>query len=191
VTFQARRCGFASIVILTAKVLAFGQAAAQEGTAPVTKKGTARPQGSDVWQRSKECAAQADKVRGRKDGLLVDYEKSLTDLAAGLSAAQAVEAVVAASRSGKVTPSVPITVVKGLVNHYSAKYGVCFIKATYMLRNVRHSAGTPLDRTTAVLLIDALGGGLLADLDFSLCYIGGEAAECPETKKKIDDAMNN
>jgi hypothetical protein len=35
---QVRRCGFASIMILTAQVLTFGQATSQESTAPITKK---------------------------------------------------------------------------------------------------------------------------------------------------------
>ena len=108
-----------------------------------------------------------------------------------MSAVQALEAAVAASKSGKATPAVPITWEKGLINHYSPKYGVCFLKATYTLRNVGTRAGAPLDRRTAILLIDAFEGGLLADLDFSVCYIGGEQGDCAETKNRIDDAMNN
>jgi hypothetical protein len=178
-------------MILAARVLAFGQATAQKETAPVEKKATAPAATPDTWQRSKECAAQADKVRARKDGLLVDYEKSLRDLAAALSVAQALDAVVATSKSGKATPAAPVTVLKGLVNHYSPKYGMCFIAASYTLMNVGPAAGAPLNRTTATLLLDAFGGGLIAHVDFSVCYIGGKPGDCAEAKSKIDDLMNN
>jgi hypothetical protein len=190
-TFQSRRCGLVSITILAAQVLAFGQATPQKATAPSTKKATPPAANPDTWQRNKECAAQADKVRDRKDGLLVDYEKSVRDLAASFSAAQALEAVVESAKSGKATPAIPITVEKAFVNHYSPKYGMCFLRAAYTLRNVGPGEHAQFDRTTAVLLINAFEGGLVADLDFSLCYVGGERADCSDTKNKIDDAMNN
>ena len=53
------------------------------------------------------------------------------------------------------------------------------------------AAAHPLDRTTSILLIDAFGGGLLADLDFTVCYIGGEVGDCAEAKSKLNDVMNN
>ena len=189
---RSARCSMAaSIMILAAQVLAFGQATAQKETAPPQQKATAPAANPDTWQRSKECAAQADKVRARKDGLLVDYEKSIRDLAAALSVAQALDAVVATSESGKATPAAPITVLKGLVNHYSPKYGMCFIAASYTLMNVGPATGAPLNRTTATVLIDAFGGGLIAHVDFSVCYIGGKPGDCAEAKNKIDDLMNN
>jgi hypothetical protein len=53
-------------------------------------------------------------------------------------------------------------------------------------------ASTHLDRATSTQLVDAFGGGLLADLDFNKCYISGKSgADCGETESKIDDAMTN
>lgn len=176
--------------MVAAAVLSFGQTATKEA-APATKKATAPAAKPDTWQRSKECAAQADKVWNRKDGLLVDYEKSVRDVAAVLTVAQELEAAAAAAKSGKVTPAVPITVEKGFVNHYSPKYGMCFLKATFRLGNVGPGAGKHLDRTSSILLINAVEGGLVATYDFSLCYLGGKHADCAEAKSMIDDAMSN
>jgi hypothetical protein len=129
--------------------------------------------------------------RRKKDGLLIDYEKSASELAKSLSVAQQLGAVVEGARSGKAVPAIPIKLVKGLVNHYSPKYGTCFLRATYTMMNI-DLASTHLDRATSTLLVDAFGGGLLADLDFNQCYISGKSgADCAETKSKIDDAMTN
>jgi hypothetical protein len=176
--------------ILAAAVLSFGQTPAKKETAPAAEKTVAAVK-PDTWQRSRECSAQADKIRGRKDGLLVDYEKSVDDLVATLSAIQTIDAALVAAKSGKAAPAVPITLEKGLVNHYSPKHGTCFLQATYVLMNVGARAGAPLDRTTSVLLIDAFEGGLAAHLDFSICFIGGEPSDCADAKSTIGDAMSN
>jgi hypothetical protein len=149
------------------------------------------PAKPDTWQKDRECAAQAEEIKGKKDGLLIDYEKSASELAKSLSVAQQLGAVVEGARSGKAVPAIPIKLVKGLVNHYSPKYGTCFLRATYTMMNI-DLASTHLDRATSTLLVDAFGGGLLADLDFNQCYISGKSgADCAETKSKIDDAMTN
>jgi len=155
------------------------------GYAPVSP---ARP---DTWQKDRECAAQAEEIKGKKDGLLIDYEKSASELAKSLSVAQQLGAVVEGARSGKAVPAIPIKLVMGLVNHYSPKYGACFLRATYTMMNI-DLASTHLDRATSTLLVDAFGGGLLADLDFNQCYVGGKSgSDCAETESKIDDAMTN
>jgi hypothetical protein len=39
------------------------------------------PPKPDTWQKDRECAAQAEETKGKKDGLLIDYEKSASELA--------------------------------------------------------------------------------------------------------------
>jgi hypothetical protein len=48
-------------IILVASILALGQTATKKETTPTNKKGDA-PGKTDTWQRSKECAAQAEKI---------------------------------------------------------------------------------------------------------------------------------
>jgi hypothetical protein len=121
-------------------------------------------QNSDC-QKAKDCAAQAEKVKASKDGVLGDYEKSVRELVASLNAARSLQGFVETARTGKKADSTPITLIKGYVNHYSPKYSMCFVEAVFDLQNV-HS-DDKLDRTTSKLLINAFEGGLLADLDFT------------------------
>ncbi|MGA2143886.1 MAG: hypothetical protein ABSH49_02860 [Bryobacteraceae bacterium] len=51
----------AAWIILAAAVPSFPQSATKEAT-PITKKATAPDATPDTWERSKECAAQAEKV---------------------------------------------------------------------------------------------------------------------------------
>jgi hypothetical protein len=67
--------------------------------------------------------------------------------------------------------------------------GVCFPEAVYTLNNVHRKAGPVRDRTTAKL--NAFEGGLLADLDFSVCYLEGRKADCDKTDARIQDAMQH
>jgi hypothetical protein len=77
------------------------------------------PPKPDTWQKDRECAAQEEEIKRKKDGLLIDYEKSASELAKSLSVAQQLGAVVEGARSGKAVPAIPIKLVRGLVNHYS------------------------------------------------------------------------
>ena len=139
----------------------------------------------------KECATQAEALNSRNGGALPDYEKSVQELAKGLSAAQDVGAIAASIRAHRTVSAIPITVDESFTNHYSPKYGRCFVKLDYTLTNVVPGAGSHLDRTTAILLVDAFEGSLYADFDFSRCYMGGKPADCAETERNIDDSMQN
>jgi|SRR5580704_445631 hypothetical protein len=112
-------------------------------------------------------------------------------MARSLSVAQQLGALANSVRSKKITPVLPITVNKSSSNHYSPKFGKCFVRVAYTLTNLETDSGAHLDRTTSILLVDAFEGGLYADLDFSKCYMGGKPADCAETERNIDDAMNN
>jgi len=154
-----------------------------------TTQGQGASASEDNWQKSKECAAQAEETRTRKDGVFADYEKSVHELANSLSVAQQLGAIAASARSKKPVSATPITVNESSLNHYSPKFGKCFVRAAYTLTNVE--AGSHLDRNTSILLVDAFEGGLYADLDFSSCYMGGKSADCVETERDIEDAMQN
>ena len=39
--------------------------------------------------------------------------------------------------------------------------------------------------------IQHLEGGIVADVDFSSCFIGGKDADCAEATRKIEEVMNN
>jgi hypothetical protein len=65
----------------------------------------------------------------------VQYEKAVTDLVRGLSAAQLLGSVVASAQSGKVVPAIPIKLEKSSLNHYSPKYNKFFVTFTYVTTN--------------------------------------------------------
>jgi hypothetical protein len=139
----------------------------------------------------KECATQAEALTSRNGGALPDYEESVQELAKSLSAAQDVGAIAASIRAHRTVSSIPITVDESFTNHYSPKYGKCFVKLIYTLTNVAPGTGSHLDRTTAILLVDAFEGGLYADFDFSQCYMGGKPADCAKTEHEIEESMQN
>ena len=146
---------------------------------------------ADSWQKSKECAAQAELVRGRDTGVQVEMEKSIRELANSLSMAGKLQAFVATARSGKAVPAVPIEVVKSSVNHYNPKYGRCFVTFTYMMNNAK--TDSKMQRTYSTILLDAFEGSLLATLDFGegTCFVSGESASCAKAESTIADAMQN
>jgi hypothetical protein len=58
-------------IIVAAAVLAFGQTAPKKGTAADGKKTAAPAAKPDTWERSKECAAQAEKMMSARDAQIV------------------------------------------------------------------------------------------------------------------------
>ncbi len=149
------------------------------------------PPVADGWQKTKECAAQAEVIRGKDTGVPVEMEKSVRELARALSDAGKLQAFVATARSGKVVPAVPIEVDKSSKNHYSPKYGKCFVTFTYVMNNAK--TDSKMQRTYSTILLDAFEGSLLATLDFGdgTCFVGGESATCAKAQSTIADAMQN
>lgn len=98
----------AAWIILGAVALSFGQTA-KKATAPATP---------DTWERSKECAAQAEKMMGAHDAEMLALGGKHSD---------------------------------GWSNHYSQKYGRCFVKALYLPTKDVVKGGP----TTSTALFDA------------------------------------
>jgi len=67
----------AAWIIVAAAALSFGQTTAKKETAPATKKSTVSAAKPDTWQKSKECAAQAEKLvaEWERDGLAKGFPK--------------------------------------------------------------------------------------------------------------------
>jgi hypothetical protein len=65
-------------IIFAAAVLSFGQTTAKKEPAQAPKK-TAAPAAPDTWERSKECAAQAEKLVAEwdRDGLAKGFPKTI------------------------------------------------------------------------------------------------------------------
>ena len=84
---------FLSIIVATMALSSCRQSTSK--TAPVESVSVSE----DSWQKNKECATQAEALNSRNGGALPDYEKSVQELAKGLSAAQSVGAIAASIRA--------------------------------------------------------------------------------------------
>jgi hypothetical protein len=144
----------------------------------------------DDWEKSKDCAKQAQEARDAPDGLRARYEKAIQQWAGALSLGQLLGALEKADKHGKVKPSPPITFDKSSTNHYSAQYNRCFVAFTYTMNNLE---GDPkIERKSATILMDAFEKSLLAILDFTPnCFVEGEHMDCAATANFIDEHLKH
>jgi hypothetical protein len=146
-------------VFLSAAVLSVGQAPPKEDSQAPAKQ--------DNWQRTKECADQAEKVMASKESQLPKDEYYSWS------------------------------------NHYSPKYGNCFIEIRHMLKIVGANAKhTGVVYTGQVSLVETelqnaferaplayvFGGNLP---EHERCNIGGDPVDCAKAINFIAEHMKN